>query len=753
MSAKDLLTTLHELASKSFNRTPNGLIFTNDLKTVYSLLLICLDLKEENPLESKSLLNAFNSNHNKDFSFTFSINEAIEVMKDLRLNVDMNATCIKVSYSIKPTLAFHLLKVFMSANLLHTPADRTRTEPKEKVLLQPTPKGVAILQKYVRDIGLKKLPEIIFSSFNSLDLFTFERSSMTDSIIHSDYLIHILFIRVMGPHANVWSPSNISDPLPSLSTLLEYSNDSFTFENMDYSHFSNGFGSISGHFNDGSHNYNNNNNNATTHNIDFESWLDQIPDEDLHDESRKSPFAHRFFTNPDSDSHIQYYVSDKGVRLFKSKLFGKNKTIIDYCFTTKAIWQWLMDCTDIMYPKEAVSVAALFLKMGFIVPILLPPSKNSKKKFHISRSSFYTLTKLGWDIIQWNTEIGIKQSINNFSNLKIQTPTQTHVDIGFTYTGNLVVPDEKKQLKQNIDARPKSVDFTFNGKHQCNNLDDILRDPGMRYLFRRHLEKELCVENLDALIDIKKFSKKMTLLKKLLDAKHNKESNNKNKSKVKSKSFEDNILSTIDSALMKQANECLEMAYHISSSYIMVGSPYQVNIDHNLRESVTKIMLSPQSPLSKSFSVNFHSNFDSHDEILLSTNNVTPKFSELSLKLTKPEPALKIDSLTSLSPTCMSPRQFKPAPLSLPPLSKDQYVSLDPFKNDTSDEDDKNLSCFYDDDPLGITLKALKKLYPLFEKVSRQMYHLMKIDSLQKFMNSDVYQEATLLIEKQDKTM
>ena len=334
MTDKDVLTTLHELASKSFSRTPNGLLFTNDLKTVYSLLLICLDLKEESA-ESKSILNAFN----KNYPFTFTVKTAIEKMGKLELSVNMSATCMSMSYAIKPALARHLLELFMSAKLLHTPADRTRSEPKEKVLLQPTPKGVAILQKYVKDIGLKKIPDIVLSSFNSLDFFTFERSSVTDSIIHSDYLIHILFIRMMGPYPNVWSPTKPADKVPSLGTLLEYDNDSFTFENLEYSG-ANGF--ISDIANQNLH-----------ENID-NSWLSQIPEKELQKEDRVSPFAHRFFTNPDSDSHIQYYVSDSGVRLFKSKIFGKHKTAIDYSFTSKSLWQWLMDCTDIMYPKDCL---------------------------------------------------------------------------------------------------------------------------------------------------------------------------------------------------------------------------------------------------------------------------------------------------------------------------------------------------------------------------------------------------------------
>ena len=388
-----------------------------------------------------------------------------------------------------------------------------------------------------------------------------------------------------------------------------------------------------------------------------------------------------------------------------------------------------------MYPKEAVSVAALILKVGLIVPILLSPSKNSKRKFHISRSSYFTLSKLGWDIIQWNTENGIKQSINNFSNLKISSPTQHHIDIDFTLTGNLIVGDEKEILQHDDDSH--SIDIIpCSGAYPSNNLNEILKDPGMRYLFRRHLEKDLCAENLDVFIEIKKFLKKMTLLKKLLDSKKTREGKH-----TKSKAFENNILATIDCALMKQANECLEVAYHIYSSYVMVNSPYQINIDHDLRESITKIMLHPQSPLSKSFPINFDSPFHSKPKAVNHLPTRLPTNS--TILVSKPATAMGGGNTIILKSPKMSAREFTPAPLSLTPLNKD-YVPLDSLS-------DNVLYTSEDEDPLSVTLTVLRKLYPLFENVGKEMYRLMKIDSLQKFMVSDVYKEATSLVEIQDK--
>ncbi|CAI4662144.1 BAQ_1a_G0038990.mRNA.1.CDS.1 [Saccharomyces cerevisiae] len=691
--------TLHELSSKNFSRTPNGLIFTNDLKTVYSIFLICLDLKEKkHSSDTKSfLLTAFT----KHFHFTFTYQEAIKAMGQLELKVDMNTTCINVSYNIKPSLARHLLTLFMSSKLLHTPQDRTRGEPKEKVLFQPTPKGVAVLLKYVRDIGLKTMPDILLSSFNSMKLFTFERSSVTDSIIHSDYLIHILFIKMMGAKPNVWSPTNADDPLPCLSSLLEYTNndDTFTFEKSKPE----------------------------------QGWQAQIGNIDINDLERVSPLAHRFFTNPDSESHTQYYVSNAGIRLFENKTFGTSKKIvIKYTFTTKAIWQWIMDCTDIMHVKEAVSLAALFLKTGLIVPVLLQPSRTDKKKFQISRSSFFTLSKRGWDLVSWT---GCKS--NN-----IRAPNGSTIDLDFTLRGHMTVRDEKKTLD---DSEGFSQDMLISSSN-LNKLDYVLTDPGMRYLFRRHLEKELCVENLDVFIEIKRFLKKMTILKKLIDSKHCDKKSNTSTSK-------NNIVKTIDSALIKQANECLEMAYHIYSSYIMIGSPYQLNIHHNLRQNISDIMLHPHSPLSEHFPTNLYDPSPASAESAASSISST----EADTLGEPPEVSLKPSKNLS-NENCSFKKQgfkhqlkeYKPAPLTLaethsPNASVENSHTIVRYGMDNTQNDTKSVDSF------PATLKVLRKLYPLFEIVSNEMYRLMNNDSFQKFTQSDVYKDASALIEIQEK--
>ncbi|CAL9734016.1 protein Sst2p [Monosporozyma servazzii] len=687
----------HRVRYDSFRRTPNGLIFTEDLKTVYSVFLICMDLKS-NEHESKKL---FSGLFSKSYPFTFTMKSAISIMSNLEIKDSSNTTCIHVSYSIKDALARYLLVIFMEAKLLQTPADRTRNEPKEKILLQPTPKGIAILTKYCKDIGLKRIPHILVSNLNSMTLFTFERSSITDSLIHSDKLLHILLINLMGESPNVWKPNMDDDKLPTLSELLENNNDIFTFENAN-DYFNNNFPSIwtdkPGDKDCIDDKTSESNNTATTitPNEDKAIWLEQIPESKLLDTNRRSPLAHKYFTNPDSDSHVQYYASNTGLRLFYNKQFIDPTITVKYCFTSKVLWQWIMDCTDIIYPKEAITLSALLLKIGLMCPILAKPSKSKTGKFCISRSAFFTLSSFGWGLINWN-HIDKDQMKREVIKNKVDEERGHDYDDVIRVNGKIVEIDinSTNSNKTMVSSNDDQNNTTMN----LPNLEEILSDPGMRYLFKKHLEKEFCVENLDVYIMIKKFLKRMTILKKFID-----NTNDKNSSTLQNYSVRNqSVRSTIDSALLQQANECLEMAFQIYSCYIMVGAPYQLNLDHNLREDISDVILNPKSPIKEYF----------HERESTKIPNALSKIELIApstIEIRNP-PVTMTQGLTRLN---------KPKMLS----------SLNNINDDTIGYK-KILE----------TLRILKQLYSLFEDVGIIMYKLMEIDSLSKFYNSKEFEE------------
>lgn len=688
--------TLHEMFSNSFTRSPDGYVVAHELKTVFSIMIICLSLEEKPKVNNNKLI----SLGKKTFPYTFSISRAVELLQNLELEVEMNSTNIYISYSIKPELGYRLLDTFMEAKLLHTPADKTRSRPKEGILLQPTPKGVAVTCEYARKVALKKLPPILTSNFNSMDLFKFERNSVDDTLIQSEYFINLLFSKVMGPKPNVWSPKRTGDKVPKLSTLLEQRTSAlFSFENVSLNEILKGVDANSNNFG-----------NSLSHKSGILGTSDMIDPAQLEDETRESPFAHRFFSNPDSDSHTQYYVSDCGLRLFENKSFGKEGMVIDYCFTTKALWQWLMECTDIMNPKEAVSVAALFLKYGLITPILLPPSENSKKKFIISKSAYYTFTQSGWDVIQWkkDSERGNHRHLNEGSKLNLSLNSRNVIkkdELSYACKSTKeAFSDSEVDLGENLFPSPAAysdsgsssgteTEIFVSKDSKSWTLKQILADPGMRYLFKIHLSNDLCVENLEVYYEITKFMRQMLVLRKLIECRNPKGEKKANVSDWKSGGSK-KLKDALHSALLKQTNECLSLVYQIYSAYIAPGAPYQLNIDHNVRESITSIIFNPRSPSKKSF--------------------------DISCREYELEQGSKSEDVKDSVQTGVHAASGKKT------------------SNPTNKVD---VTQMIDD-----AMYTLKEIYPHFEKVRRSVYKMMKTDSLPKFLVSESYLEATSLL-------
>jgi hypothetical protein len=394
--------------------------------------------------------------------------------------------------------------------------------------------------------------------------------------------------------------------------------------------------------------------------------------------ARESPFHHTSFTNPESDSHVQYYVSYKGVRLYRNCTFGDVK--IEYCFNAKAAWQWIMDCTDIMYPQETTNILNLFYRYGLIEPIILPPSTaTSQKSLLPKKTSFYTLSKKGWDISHWN---GSKKQIHVANGEEITIGSE-----GITLNNQALLQDNA----------------SFDEVNPINRLDQldikkVLSDPGMRYLFRLHLEKEYCAENLDVYMDIRFFTKKMTILMSILEIQKKPPIDNQDR-KTPSKR-----------AVVKLINECLSSAYNIYSSYVTIGAPYQLNIDHRLRELITQTMLHTTSPLRSKF-----------DELAMIGSTV-PSTPEPAYLRGVPSDALR------LAPEIRSARVMNNKNLSI--------------EIPTVDAEDFNSPMTPTEEEMNRSLHMLEMLFPLVDQVGKQILKMLEFDSFPKFLASDTLRGA-----------
>ncbi|CCH42649.1 hypothetical protein BN7_2193 [Wickerhamomyces ciferrii] len=707
--------TLHEAVSKKIDRTPNGSIFTKDLKNIFALTMICLNLQEKP--NSKSKVNFLS----KSAPFTFTLQEIIDKMADLSLSVESSTTSKVLSHSIKGDLALSLVKKFMNAKLIHTPADRTRSEPKAKVLLQPTPKGVAIIQSYCKYLGFKNsnYPNVIKSTLNSMDLFIFERSAITDTIVFSEYFIHLLFLKFLGNYPNVWKSTNPHDTIPSSDEKLD-NDDDFDFSNFNVNDVLN---------------FNLKDSNSTIEQPSKQSSSSsKVPNllnsvNNKKPKIRESPLAHNFFTNPESDSHIQYYVSNKGVRLYKDYKFGEKQNInIEYCFNAKAAWQWLMDCTDIMYPHEATNILNLFYKYGLIEPISLSPStsisisKNPKKKFLPLKTSFFTLSKLGWEISNWNKT---KRSLIVSNDEEIMKPASSSLILS---NQALNIDGGNNSSDESLEEEPKKP--MIKPTTEPLTLKKVLADPGIRYLFRNHLEKEFCSENLEVYLSIKHFNKKMTILKNVIEMQKQEQS----KQKIENSTHDDSIKfkHAAKSAVVKLINECLSTAYDIYSSYISIGAPYQLNLNHDIREKIASMMIHPNSPLASSFNQSIDSPIDDSMNLPSQPQPVyipgkSPIIEQTSNILTNSSAAMLNSSLNPMKKTR---------------LLNNKNLSID-VKNTTTSSVNKGPKTPTQSE-LSRSLVLLHKLFPLFEAVGVHILKLLEFDSFPKFLASETFAQANI---------
>ncbi|ODV79139.1 regulator of G protein signaling superfamily [Suhomyces tanzawaensis NRRL Y-17324] len=512
--------TLHRNILTDFNKTSTGKVFEKDLRDIYAMTVICLDLKPKESFKLKFSLV-------KQYPYGFYLEQALAAMKDLTLKVELNHTTTSISYNIQNDLAFALLKRFFEAKLLHSPAERTRSTLKPSLVLQPTPKGVAIVQDFCTNIGIKKdkLPDILNSPFNSMDLFKFDRAHLTDKIIYSEYLLYLLFIKLFSRKPNVWTPKSGPDSITMRERLdSDQGTDEFNFEGLT-APLRGGFEGLS-----------------TTTGTEIKH---ELIESGSNQPQLISPFHHRYFTNPESDSHIQYYVSTAGVRLFKDKVFKMENQgiLVNYCVSGKSICQWLYDCTDILSAYDCIEIGNLFVKYNLLTPIRLQPSKASSK-FAPYRDHFYLMSNLGQKVCYWNQRNGERESSS----------------------------DDQDKLSEEIGEFFQQEEDDCSDTSSVFNLRDVLHDHGLRYLFKKHLENEFCSENLDAYFLLNQFEKRIKRLGKV----------------VKYKKTDD---MRVYDKISKFSNLCLSLAYHIFFTYLSYESPFVLNIDYQLRDEINCIMI------------------------------------------------------------------------------------------------------------------------------------------------------------------
>lgn len=472
---------------------------------VFEILILSLDLKPEthsgNPIFSKTIP-----------SYSFFITDAIKKLGRLYLEIDFKKARTNITLSIYPAQAYGLLRQFFRSKLLHCPRQRTESVITHDTRVQVTPKGTALVYTFCKNIGIPplKMPDIVKSNFNTMDLFCFERTPANE-IIFSKFLLLVLFMKLMGPAPNVWSPQRSEN---SVSCI-----------------FDNEFPGFFDFFSDYQLNERNERHSSSSANSRRSKSF------------RSSPFHHKYFTNPESDSHVQYYTSDAGLRLVKNKWFVVNhkKVAVDYCFSGKALCQWLLDCTTVEDEFEAITIGSLLVAGNFITPITLVSGENGR--FQNDRAAFYMLTEMGAKACLWS-----------------------RVSSGKSVMGSslLISPVDSDQFDPS--DNPSNL-----------SLMEIITDPGLRALFTMHMSRDQCAENMKAYTKIMDFVKLERVLRKLL--------------KVTGLRTDIFRREKTKNAVESHFKSCFSQAFHLYSAFISDDAQININIDSGLREHVHRLLI------------------------------------------------------------------------------------------------------------------------------------------------------------------
>lgn len=438
-----------------------------DVENVFAMLLLGLPLSVEGSAKQPNGLFS-----KVRYPYSFTLEEAVMKMRAMEVTLVNGETTTTISCGVRAKSAYSFLQKFMDARLVHYPGDRTRHKLGNSlgVVLQPTAKGVHFLQRYCQRNGVRAHESLLLSDYNSMKCIALERHVVSDKITQSKRFVYLLFQRFMGPRPNVYDPFGPPENLPTNRL-----NNLFVEESLSLSSSSN--------------------------------WL-----LDSKNRERVSPYSHRYFTHPDSDSLSQYYVAHSGVRVFPSRnIHGKQ---FEHCMTGKSVVQWLLECTDMIYPQEAVDVGNLFVRYGLLAPI---------------------------------SEVSLRDH-------QFLVPDKDALYIVSAHNGRSVC-----QWSQAVTAAQHNSTCIIN--HGIK-MKDILEDAGLCLLFREHLSRELCEENLSFYTELQKFTIKYN--------------------------------TTVSPA---NRSNLIALLYTIYNQFLAPGSPAELNLEHKLKAQLVCLLTQEPSKI------------------------------------------------------------------------------------------------------------------------------------------------------------
>ncbi|MCJ1276555.1 hypothetical protein MMC21_004361 [Puttea exsequens] len=226
----------------------------------------------------------------------------------------------------------------------------------------------------------------------------------------------------------------------------------------------------------------------------------------------------------DNDSLSDYYNGMVGVKMAKERKILDR--VVPNTFTGKTAVDWLMDCCTTVDRREVYEIAELFVQHGLIWAVVedkvYAHQNTGASRFQPTKNAIYGLTDKGQRIAGW---LG-----------KEESPSA----------------EDREAMKNN---RNKAANQPRDSNN--NRLNIIVNDPALRLLFREFLRDTHCEENLAFYLEVREFTRSYD-------------------SSERAKAF----------TRLDAIRENLAAAYGLYNAFLAPGSPCELNIDHNLRNSL-----------------------------------------------------------------------------------------------------------------------------------------------------------------------
>ncbi|KAL8993000.1 MAG: hypothetical protein Q9169_006671 [Polycauliona sp. 2 TL-2023] len=227
----------------------------------------------------------------------------------------------------------------------------------------------------------------------------------------------------------------------------------------------------------------------------------------------------------DSDSLLDYASGITGVKM------ARERKILDHVFkntfTGKAGIDWLMDCCTTVDRREVYEIAELFVSHGLMDSVLddkvFIHQNPGASRFQPTKNAIYILSEKGERVVGWRTD------------------------------------DKDSDDARTISAKSGNGKKERGSARDSNNnrLQAIVTDAALRLLFREFLRDTHCEENLSFYLEVRDFTKSYD-------------------------NAERGGLFNRPDAI----RENLAAAYGLYNAFLAPGSPCELNIDHNLRNSL-----------------------------------------------------------------------------------------------------------------------------------------------------------------------